>query len=313
MISIIIVNYRSWDHLENCLQSLTSIENTEIIVVDNCSNDGKSNSFIDNFKNVVWINSNENLGFGGACNLGAEKANGSFLLFLNPDTIANEAAILSMYHFLNSNKAYKIVSCKQHSSINKHFLLFPNAFRIFGLLRALSVFINAEKFKIKATNKVKFIEPDWVSGSVLMISRDWFANIGGWSKEFWMYSEDMDICKKTADQAGKIALLTDVQIYHKHGGATRKNLITASITKAEVIKSKHVYYQKHFDFLSKNWAHFVLIFSFIFIKFPLATIGIFLFFIPKLQMQTMIFRNILVYYKHAFKTKNWFSEKLSSR
>jgi GT2 family glycosyltransferase len=310
MVSIIIVNYKSWLYLAHCLDSVSEIDNIEIIVVDNQSNDGQLKAFEAKFQSVKFIEADNNLGFGGACNLGAKHAKGNFLLFLNPDTVANSEAITVMHTFLTSQNSYKIVSCRQHDILKKHCLLFPNAIKMFGLLRALYTYFNPKKFEIKQLGKINFIEPDWVSGSVLMLSEAWFEKIGGWSKEFWMYSEDMDVCKKTVDLKGQIALLTDVQIFHKHGGATRKNIAIAAMTKTEVIKSQHVYYQKHLNGLEQKWAHCVLIFNFIAVKLLLAIIGLLFFFIPKLKLQLLIFGNLTQYYAHVFKKKTWLSEKL---
>lgn len=310
MLSIIIVNYRSWDYLSNCLKSMEFIADSEIIVVDNNSADGVIDQFKFEFKKVKFIEAGQNIGFGAACNLGAKQSNSEYLLFLNPDTIANEASLLAMKDFLIKNEPFKIVSCKQTKSIKGHFLLFPNLFRMFGLLRAFEVYFSKKRFEVKVLNGVKYIKPDWVSGSVLMLSKTWFNEIGGWSKEFWMYSEDLEICKKTVDKNGEIALLTDVEIYHKHGGSTRKNILTAAITKAEVIKSKHVYIQKHFKYSEKYFAHFVLVFSFVFIKIPLAVLGLLFFFIPKLKLQTEIFKQLFQHYISVIRRKSWLSDRL---
>jgi GT2 family glycosyltransferase len=310
MLSIIIVNYRSWDHLFNCLKSLEFIADLEIIVVDNDSADGKIEEFKTRFPSVNFIEAEQNLGFGAACNLGAKYSTSEYLLFLNPDTVANEIALLAMRDFLVKNETYKIVSCKQTKKIKGHFLLFPNLLRMFGLLRAIEVYFSKNKFEEKVSNGVKFIEPDWVSGSVLMLSKTWLNEIGGWSKEFWMYSEDLEICKKSEDNNGKMALLTEVEIYHKHGGSTRKNITTAAITKAEVIKSKHVYIQKHFEDSQKYLAHFVLIFSFVFVKTPLAVLGLLFFFIPKMKLQTEIFKQLFYHYFNAMRKGSWLSDRL---
>lgn len=310
MISIIIVNYRSWTHLRPCLNALCTISNLSIIVIDNDSADGELKTFKGEFPNINFIEAGQNLGFGAACNLGASLAQNEYILFLNPDTIANESAISEMKEFLAKNSDFKIVSCQQHQNLAKHFLLFPNGFRMFGLLRAIEQFFSKNKFETKQKETTQYIEPDWVSGSVIMTTKTWLKTINGWSAPYWMYSEDLDLCKKTDDKKGKIALLTNVNIYHKHGGATRKNIDITAMTKAEVIKSKHVYYQIHFGLFEKILAHIVLIINFLLVKFPMALIGKILFFVPKLRLQTKIFIELFNYYRHALQNKTWLSEKL---
>ena len=309
MLSVVIVNYRSWHYLSHCLEAIYIIPQLEIVVVDNHSADNEIEKFKQKYPNVKWVISNLNLGFGRACNLGVENAKNETILFLNPDTLANKEALMAMHRFLKENPTFKIVSCKQHQNLKKHFLLFPNLFRMFGLLRALAVKQLAHKFRIQALNNQQFIEPDWVSGSVLMTTKTWLKQINGYTTDFWMYSEDLEICKKTVVNGGQIALLTEVEIYHKHGGASRKNIEIAAITKAEVIKSKHVYYQLYFKGIEKYLAHLIMLLNFIFIKFPLAIIGQIFFFVPKLFLQTKLFLNLCKYYVFVFKNKNWMSEK----
>ena len=104
--------------------------------------------------------------------------------------------------------------------------------------------------------------------------------------------------------------MTNVNIYHKHGGATRKNIDITAMTKAEVIKSKHVYYQIHFRSIENLLGHIVLITNFLLLKIPLALLGKILFFVPKLRLQTKLFIQLLKYYRHALQNKTWLSEKL---
>ena len=75
-LSIVIVNYRSWARIESCLQSLVQQTDLaqEIIVVDNYSNDGILEKFIEKFPFITWIKNNKNDGFAAACNIGAKKA-----------------------------------------------------------------------------------------------------------------------------------------------------------------------------------------------------------------------------------------------
>ena len=97
----------------------------------------------------------------------------------------------------------------------------------------------------------KKIFTDWVSGSVVCMSRKWFEKAQGWNEDYWMYFEDVDICKKVRDAKGEVVLLKDVNIIHNHGGASRINIKTSKITKSEVLISKHVYIRNHFKSLTR--------------------------------------------------------------
>jgi GT2 family glycosyltransferase len=281
-----------------------------VIVVDNNSNDGEIANFKRKFAKVQFIESEQNLGFGAGCHLGALQAQAGYLLFLNPDTQANSPAVAAMLSFLIQNPSFGIVSCQQHSRLAKHKLLFPNFFRLFGAIRAVEGLFMAAKFEIKTLGVWQFITPDWVSGSVLMISKQNYEKLGGWTNKLWMYFEDPDICLRAKALGLDVALLTNQTIYHKHGGATRLNLATAALTKTEVTISRHVYIQMHFSAVQKYMAHIWLIISFLLGAGLAAVLGSLFFFVPKLKLQTFIFKLRWAYYKNALKTGSWLSPRL---
>ncbi len=242
-ISIVIVNYKSWKHLKNCLDALTHFKQKkftfEVVVIDNNSNDGKLKEFSEKYTQFRFIENSGNNGFANGCNLGAINSAGKNMLFLNPDTIANEDAIDKMSTCLSNNENYGIVSCNQlnnNGSFEDVDRIFPGPFTLFGITRAIYRLL-AKETKQDEEN----IFPDWVSGSVVCISRKWFQKINGWNEDYWMYFEDVDLCKKVRDANGEVVLLKNVNIIHNHGGASRININTSKITKSEVLISKHVY------------------------------------------------------------------------
>ncbi len=313
-ISIIIVNYRSWTYLRSCLQSLEALwQSCEIIVVDNCSHDGAISAFQGEFPAITFIESAHNLGFGAGCQLGANRAHGRYLLFLNPDTQANKEAIYSMRGFLEAQPGFGMVSCRQHDKLSKHYLLFPNFFRLFGLIRGIEVYFSKQKFEEKNLGTYHWIEPDWVSASVLMISADNLRKIGGWSKKLWMYYEDPDLCLRLRQTGLKVALLSRERIYHKHGGATRLNIATAAITKTEVTISRHVYINEHFGKIEKVLAHLMLFLNFLVFGSLSFILNSILFFMPKGRLQVLIFLRRWAYYFKVFSSGSWLSEKLITK
>ncbi len=73
-----------------------------------------------------------------------------------------------------------------------------------------------------------------------------FNKIGKWDQDsFWMYYEDVDLCRKVKLQDKEIALLRNVELKHSHSGSSRRNPETTAITKSEVVASSHVYIQLH--------------------------------------------------------------------
>lgn len=260
-LSIVIVNYRSWQTLGNCLKSLTEFPptfNHEIIVVDNDSQDGKLENF-SRHHNVAFIINSGNNGYANGCNLGAENAQGKFLLFLNPDTVITSInTIDSMLEFANRNPNIGITSCRKISPKGKpeREMAFANPWLIISWIRAIYKLTNKKEVEKKFPKMDKVWHPDWVSGSVILIHSNLFNKIGRWNQEsFWMYYEDVDLCIKVKNQNKNIALLRNVELQHTHGGSSRRNPKTTAITKSEVVTSSHVFIQIHAKGISRIVLH----------------------------------------------------------
>jgi len=318
-ISIIIVNYKSWAHLQNCLSSLESIDQDsfsfEVIVVDNHSNDNNLEAFSKKFPTYKFVSNTGNYGFSSGNNFGAQQASGQFLLFLNPDTILKKGALLTMLQLAKENLDYGIVSCTKLNiggNPEKDIRFFPKLATFFGISRAIYQGLNNKTLVQKFNKKKDVIFPDWVSGSVIFISKKWFDFVEGWNEDYWLYFEDVDLCKRITDAGGKIALTKNASIIHCHGGASRLNLNTSALTKTEVIISKHVYISNNFNSKIKFLFHFMLLFFGLISKFFLAVIGIIFFFIPKCYLQLLIFNNLIRYYMNALLKKTWIGERASN-
>jgi len=88
-----------------------------------------------------------------------------------------------------------------------------------------------------------------------MMHKEHFDLIGGWDDRFWMYCEDIDLFKRAAEAKLSRVLLNEWECLHSHGVSSRINLETKIKTKVAVIKSTHIYIEKHFLGNKKKWAH----------------------------------------------------------
>ncbi|MFC6875988.1 glycosyltransferase family 2 protein [Flavobacterium myungsuense] len=315
-ISIVIVNFRGWKALEKCLDSLEKIISQtfsfEVIIVDNYSNDGQFFIFEKKYKKFIFIENIGNYGFSNGCNRGALLSKGKYILFLNPDTSISFNALEILLQTAISHPKIGVLSCLQIDEKGNHYkqnLLFPNFVRFFGILRSLHRTFNKAKLKKRFTTTNDLFYPDWVSGAVLFISREWFDKINGWNEDYWLYFEDVDICKKIAKIGGKVAVTKNVTIFHQHGGASRINIKTKALTKTEVIISKHVYISNNFSGIKRFYLHSLLLIGTLFGKSILAFFGMLLFFIPKLEVNQLILKNSCIYYFNALKMKTWISPR----
>jgi GT2 family glycosyltransferase len=315
-LSIIIVNYRGWKHLRVCLDELAGFRGTifkyEIIVVDNNSDDGLLGDFKLGYPGFIFIESNVNGGFAHGCNLGAKSANGEFLLFLNPDTVAIETEIERLLKRAKENPEYFITSCSQVNEKGKEskaFGLFPGLGTLTGIGRALYKLYNKQSVAERTTAKNNIIKPDWVSGSVIMINRKIFEQIRGFDEDFWLYFEDTDLCRRVRNAGGEIAYFTDIKIQHNHGGTSRVNLNITSLTKSEVLISNHLYISKHTKGISRLILHKLLILNNLIGGFPMVVAGLLFFSIPKMFVRTLIYGRMIGYYFGTLIRGSWISPR----
>jgi len=125
IVSVIIPHYNGEDMLYNCINSIyknISINNFEIIVVDNASTDSSINRIKNSFGDVKIVSNKSNLGYSQGCNIGANHANGKYLLFLNNDTEHSKDWIEKLINFLDTNSKVAAVQPKILNIHNKKLL-----------------------------------------------------------------------------------------------------------------------------------------------------------------------------------------------
>ncbi|MFV8375580.1 glycosyltransferase family 2 protein [Flavobacterium sp. LB1P71] len=315
-ISIIIVNYRGWKALDECLESIdiiiTETFSFEVIIVDNFSNDGQFTFFKQKYSKFTFIENTGNNGFSNGCNFGASIATGNHFLFLNPDTKLTLQALEILLQTAVSHPEIGILSCLQineNDVFYKQNNLFPALGRFFGISRSLFRKLNKAKLEERFNNTDDLFYPDWVTGAVIFISRDWFNKIKGWNEDYWLYFEDVALCKKISENKGKVAVTRKATIFHQHGGASRLNVKTKALTKTEVIISKHVYISNQFSTAIQLYLHSVLILGVLSEKLFLSLLSLFLFFIPKLKVNRLMLKKLLIYYFNAIQKQTWISPR----
>jgi GT2 family glycosyltransferase len=314
-ITIIIVNFRGWTKLSLCLHSLNVIEDDrfshEVIIIDNHSDDGMITGFQQLYPKFKFIVNSGNNGFANGCNLGAMNSLSPFLLFLNPDTVVSGDAIFAMLSELRIRRAFSIVSCRQvksDGSEERPYGKYLSPFNLTGWLRALNkmAFWRGKEVFIQTAD---YIYPDWVSGSVVMMNRENFHALGGWDENFWMYFEDVDLCRRARHVKGEIVLLKSVNVEHNHGGSSRINKKVTAITKAEVNISRHIYISKHETGLRAVYMHLFLIVNNLILGFLPAIAGTVFFFIKSLNTLSLTYFQLLLSYFNVLKKGTWVSKR----
>ncbi|MBL7057716.1 glycosyltransferase [Patescibacteria group bacterium] len=239
MFSIIIVNYNTLELTKNCIISVLkhcSERMFEIILVDNNSCDGSVEYFKDKFINKVKIISNKtNVGFGCANNQASKIATGKYLFFLNSDTIVSDNILEKIDELFIFNEGVGIVLPKlilEDGSEQAHaYGDFPN---IFSLI--------SNKFKVgKRECRNGYFETDWVTGAALVIRKSIFDMVGGFDEKFFMYFEDIDLCKKVNVAGFVSVVLPSVHLIHLGGGSSK----IFSLKKELYYVSQDYYFRKH--------------------------------------------------------------------
>jgi GT2 family glycosyltransferase len=250
-LSVVIVSFRCWDKLADCLDGLIQPSNQvslEIIVADNDSADGKLDAFARRFPTVNFVVNAGNLGFASGCNYAASFSTAPTLLFLNPDTIASSHAIAELLAVKNQRPDIQLFTCRQvdeHGNNQKAFGNLETFWTSFSIVRRILQRISPEKYPSPRIEHTELLLCECISGSAVMISRADFDQLGGWDDRFWMYAEDADLCRRALESGMKIAYEPSVTITHLHGGASRVNQDTKALTKSEVTISRHVFVNKH--------------------------------------------------------------------
>jgi GT2 family glycosyltransferase len=281
---------------------------TEVIVVDNKSEENGIFELEKQFHKFKFIYNPVNGGFANGCNLGSKTAAGEFLLFLNPDTIASESEVVKILDIAKKNPSYGVVSCRQVNEKGKLAVSsgpFPQFFNLTGFQRVILKSLTPHSSHL--TPDISF--PDWISGSVVLIRKEIFQKIHGFDEDFWMYYEDVDLCRRVRNISLKVAFCRNITIEHNHGGSSRINLKTASLTKTEVHISRHVYINKHFTGFYRFLIQTFLVINNIINCGLMALLGILFFYVPKLFARTLIFFRLVRYYAGSVFRQSWISPR----
>lgn len=315
-ISIIVVCYKGWERLIKCLDSLERFKgdrfSSEVIVVDNNSQDETICKIERKYSGFKFIHNKINGGYGNGNNLGARNASGEYILVLNPDTEVTEAAVEKMLIAARSHPEFSIISCRQVNENGKETHgtgEFPRFGNLTGFQRSVAKIFKRKRSREDGNKSDNVLFPDWVSGSVVWMKSDLYNKLNGFYEGFWMYYEDVDICKRVTAAGGKVVCLRDVTVEHNHGGSSRINLKTASITKTEVRISCHLYISRNMKGAERLIVQIFMIANNLISGFIMTLTGLLLFFIPKVFLRVLIFLRLIRYYFGALTGRSWISPR----
>jgi GT2 family glycosyltransferase/glycosyltransferase involved in cell wall biosynthesis len=235
-LSIIVLSWNVADLLAGCLQSLPVAagdwwERTEVIVVDNASTDASVSLVRTDFPHVRLVALTSNLGFSGGNNAGIQVSRGQHILLLNADTLARPLSIEALANYLDANPGTGIVGPRllnpdgSTQSSRRRFPTVVTALvestpvqRWFSGSRLLRDFYMLDR-PDEETQQV-----DWLSGAALMCRRETLMQVGLLDPGYFMFSEEVDLCKRVAAAGWDIAYLPEARIVHYGGQSTEQDV-----------------------------------------------------------------------------------------
>jgi GT2 family glycosyltransferase len=251
MIDVIVVNWNAGHQLRASIDSIARHSQrlvAQTIVVDNGSTDG-SEASVEGLANTTLLRTYANLGFGKACNLGANQAQGEYLLFLNPDAALCADTLPKVLAFMQDPVNAEVGICgvqlvDESGQLSRSCARFPTplcfALQSIGLDKFFPGFghVMAE-WDHSVTQAV-----DHVIGAFFLVRRRAFDAVNGFDERFFLYLEDLDFSYRASQEGWKSVYLADAQAFHA-GGGTSKHIKARRLFYS--LRSRLLYAFKHFS------------------------------------------------------------------
>lgn len=192
----------------------------EVLVVNNSEED--LSDFETLFKNTRYLGCVGNVGMGAGNNIGLKEAKGDNILILNPDTILQLGALRAMHDHLREHNDVGVVGPRlqyPNGEFQESARKFPSLLMPFIRRTFLGKIIREDEAdeRMKKCALGGACEPDWIMGSCLLFRGEIFRKFGGFDKRYFMYFEDIDICRQVWTAGFKVVYLPSAVVVHNHG------------------------------------------------------------------------------------------------
>ncbi len=268
-VSIIIVNYNVKHFADQCLRSIRASRgnlNIEVIVVDNNSQDGSVNYLKPRFPEVKFIANAENIGFGRANNIALAKADGRYLLVLNPDTLLGEDSLAAMVNYMDENASVGAMGPKllnRYGSFDKGSKRgLPTPWASFCQISGLAKLF--PKSKTFGQYNLLYLDPerpaqvDALPGCCMLVRREAYEQVGGFDEDFFMYGEDIDWTYRIKLAGWEAHYAPVAKIVHFKGESTKRSRINRD---KAFYGAMHLFVDKHFRDKYSFLAHYLINFG----------------------------------------------------
>lgn len=253
-LSVVILNYNVSAYLQLCLESVEEALQTiqsEIIVVDNNSQDDSCAMIKANFPEVKLIINDQNYGFAKGNNIGVKAATGNFVCILNPDTVISETTFSSLLAFAGNTSNFGAIGCRLIDG-RGHFLP-ESKRRIPTPLVALKKLIgNAQDYYHTNMGMDSVGKTEILVGAFMLMKRSIYQEMAGFDEDYFMYGEDIDLSYRLLKSGLDNYYYGKETVIHFKGESTLKDLHYAK----RFYGAMEIFYKKHFK---KNRAFNILV------------------------------------------------------
>jgi GT2 family glycosyltransferase len=252
VLDLVIVNYRSYDELTRCLSSLEAARPlfARVVVIDHESDLRAADRVSRQFPWVDVVERTTNEGFATGVNLGVRSGRAPFVLLLNPDCVADVAALAGLLAFAATRPDAAVIGPRilnLDGTVQGSARRFPGPSTMFAgrsswLTRR---FPNnpLSRWNLPGRDRTAAaMTVDWVSGACMLVRRQAFEQVGGMDERFFLYWEDADLCRRLSARGWAIVYYPDVAIVHA-GGRSSIHVYAESL--AAFHRSAYVLFRKH--------------------------------------------------------------------
>jgi GT2 family glycosyltransferase len=238
-VDVVIVSYNSEDHLRTCVEPLIAATDVRVLVVDSASTDRTLDAVAD--LPVTTIRLDVNRGFAHACNVGWRSAKSPFVLFLNPDASIDGASIRRLVDAVESDDAVAAAAPKilhGDGSLDYSMRRFPRLRSTYAQALFLHRLFPRSPWSDELVRDDPAYEqtasPDWVSGACLLVRRTVLEELGGFDDGFFLYCEDLDLCRRIRDGGRSIRFVPEAVTVHEGGASMPRTELLPVLAESRV-------------------------------------------------------------------------------
>jgi N-acetylglucosaminyl-diphospho-decaprenol L-rhamnosyltransferase len=247
-VDVVIVSYNSQNYLRACVEPLNSFADLHVIVVDSASSDRTLETVEDLDVGIVALP--ENRGFAHACNVGWRMGTSPYVLFLNPDARIGPDSVTALVAAADADSSIGAVAPRivgRDGSIDFSLFRFTRLRSTF----AYALFLHRLFPRAAWLEEVRDLEaynhawtPEWVSGACLLVRRHVLEQLSGLDERFFLYCEDLDLCRRIRDAGFEI--LFDPRAVAVHvGGASKSRSALLPVFAASRVRYARKHYRRH--------------------------------------------------------------------